>query len=508
MSGIHPLTGEPKNGKARKDLVEFFANQDRIAEVRRAEDIKAKYDAAQTTNEFKNYWSAADSFDADSANSRAVREKLVPRSRYEVGNNGYADGIAQTYATDVVGVGPTLRMQTGSQAFNQMVETRWSEWWKATQCRRKLWCLAHAKHSDGEGLAVLRSNPGIHNPVHLDWRLYETEQCQTPALPVWTESSDGYIDGIKFDQHGNIEWYDLLQAHPGSQHSWAAASQRVERVTPQFVLHWFKLRRPGQHRAPPESTSTLNTGAAARRWREAVIASAETAADFTMFIKTQMAPDELDIASPFSTLDIQKRMLTALPGGYDPFQPRAEQPTASHAEFHRTLINEQARPRSMPFNKAACDSSDYNYASGRLDHQTYYAALDVDRADCNDLVLEPTFRAWFDLAVVAYGWFNGVDPASVSPMGRLHLWDWPKHRVADVESEAKANNIRLKNGSLSLSTLYADQGMDFEDELIKMAADYGVTTDEMREILLKTNLSGAASMQQPQPMGVPNVPQA
>jgi hypothetical protein len=34
----------------------------------------------------------------------------------------------------------------------------------------------------------------------------------------------------------------------------------------------------------------------------------------------------------------------------------------------------------MPFNVAAGNSSGYNYASGRLDHQTYFKAIRVEQA--------------------------------------------------------------------------------------------------------------------------------
>jgi capsid protein len=486
--GIHPLTQEPKNGKPRAQL------QTLLADTKPPRRVEATYDAARDSDDFKNYWANADSYDADSANSRAVREKLVPRSRYEIGNNGYADGIAQTYATDVVGTGPALRMQTQSQAFNQMVELRWKQWADAVQLRRKLWTMAHAKYGDGEAFAVLRRNPGIRNPVQLDVRLYETEQCQTPALPFNRQGIEGYIDGIRFDDAGNILWYDFLTRHPGSDLAWADPDA-VERVPPEAVLHWFKMTRPGQHRGVPENTSTLNTGAAARRWREATIASAETAADFSVFLKTGFAPDELDPVSPMSTLDIEKRMMTALPAGWDPFQMRGEHPNAQYEAFHKTLINEQARPASMPYNKAACDSSSYNYASGRLDHQTYYAALDVDRSDANDLVLNQLFRVWFDLAVMVYQWFDG-QPESVGSQGRAHLWDWPKHRVADIVSEAKANDTKLRNGSIGIAALYSEQGLDFEDELIKMAESYGKTVDEMREALFLTHFPAAAAMVQ------------
>jgi len=235
-----------------------------------------------------------------------------------------------------------------------------------------------------------------------------------------------------------------------------------------------------------------------RRYREATIAAAETAADFTLFLKTQVSPDTLELVDPMSTMDIQKRMMTALPDGYDPFQMRAEHPTATYEAFHKSLVNEQARPKSMPYNKAACDSSSYNYASGRLDHQTYYGALDVDREDGNDLVLDPLFDVWFDEAIREFRWL-GANPRLVGPAARSHGWDWPKHRVADIAAEARANNINLRNGSLTLSKRYSEAGEDFEDEITQMATDYGVTVDEMRKILLHEMFPKGATVLDPPP---------
>lgn len=465
---------KPKKSKARKELAAMVDSR----------PIRAKYDAAGDSDEYKNYWANSDRLDSDSANARSVREKLVSRSRYEVGNNGYADGIAQTYATDLVGKGPTLRMQTASEGFNRMVETAWYSWCKAVKFRSKLWCMAHAKHQDGEGFAVIRRNNGLNNKVKIDLVLHETEQIQTPLLPY---DKPGYIDGIKFDEFGNPTSYDVLPYHPGSNHTAHNYFVTPESVPAKFMLHWFKMRRPGQHRGVPEMSSTLNLGASARRWREAVLAAAENIADWSLFIKTQFQPDEMDQVSPMSTLDIQKRMMTALPAGYDAFQPKAEQPTASHAEFNKSLISEQARPRSMPLNKAACDSSSYNYASGRLDHQTYYGSLDVDREDCNDMVLDPLFSTWFEFAVLAYGWFGG-DVSLVNVDLLSHVWDWPKHQVADIQSEADANDKRLKNGTTSLTATYSDSGMDYEDELLKSATANGVTLEQQRQINMLLNL--------------------
>lgn len=467
--------------KARTELAEYFDAVQRAHRPRQT--VEARYDAAQTTDEFKNYWANADAYDADSAHSPMVRQKLVQRSRYEIGNNGYADGIANTYATDLVGRGPALRMQTGSEGFNRMVEMAWFNWTKEIGLRRKLWCMAHAKHSDGESFAILRRNRKLRHPVKLDVVLHETEQIATPSLP---HLEPGRIDGVHFDEFGNPVAYDVMKYHPGST-DYVTRWQDPEYVPAKFVAHWFKMRRPGQHRGIPEMTSTLNLGASARRWRESVVSAAEEIANWSILLKTQSAPDEMELVPPMSTMESQHRMMTALPFGYDAFQPKAEQPTATHAEFNKSLVNEMARPKSMPYNKAACDSSSYNYASGRLDHQTYYGQLNADRDDCDDLVLDHIFTTWFEFAVVAYGWLGG-DPSVLSVSAQSHVWDWPKHQVADIKAESASTDTKLKNATTSLSAVYSDAGIDYEDELMKSATANGVTVDQQRMINMLVNL--------------------
>lgn len=437
--------------------------------------IEAKYDAASSSTEFANYWANADSLDADAANSVAVRRRLVPRSRYEVANNGYADGIVQTYATDLIGIGPTLRLNTPDTEFNEKVEREWLKWSKRSQLRRKLWTMAHAKVQDGEAFAILRNNSKLGHPVTLDLALIETEQCHSPRLLF---GSAGYIDGMKVDEFGNIEYFDILKRHPGAMFGFFA--NEPEQVPAKFVLHWFLMRRPGQHRGVPELRSTLQVGAASRRMREATVAAVEVAADNTVVIKTNLTPDGMaDPVAPGS-VEFQKRMMTALPMGWDASQMRSEHPNAQYAEFLKGQINEQARPLSMPYNKAACDSSSSNFASGRLDHITYYSSLDVQREDANDLVLSPLFAVWWNQAVLEFGW--DADPNEVPD----HAFEWPRHPVADVESQAKARDISFKNGSLSPSEAASEDGDDFEDRVAKLAKDFGKTPQEIRDAIFVT----------------------
>jgi capsid protein len=476
--------------KAARDQAALKAWQHRYAKLR------ASYDAARNSDEYRRIWENADGFDADSAHNKTVRQNLIKRARYEIGSNGYSDGAVQTKSIDIIGSAPALRMQTGSEIFNRLIETTWKLWSKATKFRRKLLCLAHAKISDGEAFAVIRNNPGLRHPVKIDLQLFEADQFTTPYLAY---DDPDHIDGIKFDRFGNPVYYELAKQHPGASRA-IGLDLTPERIDAASVLHWFKLRRPGQHRAVPEMASTLNVGAAGRRFREAVLGAAETAAEFTVLLHTTFTPDseEIEYADEFSSREINKRMITALPLGFDATQLEAKHPNSTYDSFCDQLLNEQGRPLHMPLNKFKCNSAAYNYASGRLDHQTYYAALDTERDDCVDLVLDPFFEAWFASAVRRFGWLGG-DPDIIGDGARAHLWDWPKHRIADRESEANATAKELTSGAKFITQVAAENGYDLADEVTSAAIFFGVSEDEIRGRLLDITLPAAPQAPAPPP---------
>lgn len=433
--------------------------------------IRAKYDAASDSIEFSNYWAAADAYDADSANSKSVRARLVKRSRYESANNAYADGIVQTHSNFLIGLGPSLQC-------SPRIDAAFASWSLSVSLRRKLWCLAHAKVQDGESFAQIANNDRVDHPVKLDLVPIECDQVTTPYLP---HRQVGVIDGMVFDRFGNVLWYDILPEHPGGM--WSYAYQDPVQVSARYVCHWFAMRRPGQHRGIPELTSTLQVGASSRRWREATVSAAETAASFAVLMHTDMPPGEADPVQPLSTAEIQRRMMAAIPMGWKPEQMVSQHPNATYDSFNRAQIAEQSRPKNMPYNMAACDSSQSNYASGRLDFQPYFAGVDIERADCAELVLDKVFRQWWKEAALV---LRLGDPRQVPP----HSWDWPNHPVADISAEASAVDTKLRNGTLTLSQAYADAGDNYEQAVERLASDYGVSTDQMREILRLSVFNG------------------
>lgn len=426
--------------------------------------VRATYDAAQTAPGNRRHWAAADGLSAAAANSPEVRRVLRNRSRYEVANNSYAKGMVLTQANDTVGTGPRLQMLTADADGNARVEAAFAAWSKAVCLADKLRTMRQAKTTDGEAVGLLVTNPKLWTPVKLDVRLIETDQLATPDLFLPTATA---ADGVVFDRWGNPVEYHVLKDHPGGP-SWAG-TQAYDRVPAASAVHWFRRDRPGQVRGVPEILPALPLFAQLRRYTLAVVAAAETAADFAAFLKTDAPADGTAAdGEPFEELEVTPGMMTTLPGGWDVSQLRPEQPTTTYDMFTRRVLCEIARCLNMPYNVAAGDSSSYNYASGRLDHQTYDASIRVERSTLEDAVLEPVFLAFCDEAALVPGLLpDGLGPFALWP----RQWMWPGREHVDPVKEADAQAVRLASHTTTLADEYARRGLDWEAQLRQRAKE-------------------------------------
>lgn len=435
-----------------------------VPNARNVRVLRARYDAAVTTDDNRRHWANADGLSANAANSAEVRRLLRNRSRYESANNSYARGIVLTLANDVVGTGPRLQLLTDNAEANRQIERAFEAWSKAIGLAEKLRTMRAARATDGESFAILTSNPQLTTHIQLDLRLVEAEQVATPDLSPLSGSA---IDGIVFDQHGNPIEYHVLRQHPGE--SLTIANRDYDRLPAETVIHWFRSDRPGQARGIPDIMPALPLFAQLRRFTLAVLSAAETAADFAGILYTDSpANGEADAAEPFEPIDLEKRALVTMPGGWKMSQLEAEQPATTYAEFKHEILNEIARCLNMPFNVAAGNSSGYNYASGRLDHQTYFKSLRVEQAHLECVVLDRILAAWLDEAALV----PGLLPAGAGPFADWpHQWFWDGHEHVDPAKEASAQATRLANHTTTLADEYARRGQDWESQLRQRAKE-------------------------------------
>ena len=433
--------------------------------------VRARFDAAQTTPDNRKHWSNADPLSADAAASPEVRRTLRNRARYEVANNSYARGIVLTLANDVIGTGPRLQMLLGDPSAassgpggqdagtNRTIEAEFARWAKAVGLPEKLRTMRQARAQDGEAFALLFNNGKLDSPVKLDLRLIEADQVTTPNPSV---PPTNVVDGIVFDEFGNPVEYHVLKEHPGGDK--AMLGTQFDRIPAASLIHWFRSDRPGQSRGLPDILPALPLFAQLRRYTLAVIAAAESAANIAVLMKTNTpAGGEAAEVEPMTEMEFVPNMAVFTPEGWEPSQVKAEQPATTYDGFKREILNEIARCLNMPYNIAACNSSGYNYSSGRLDHQTYYKSIRVEQAHIEAVVLDRIFSAWLAEAVKVFGLSDTGDAP--------HQWFWDGHEHVDPQKEAAAQAQRLASHTTTLASEYARQGKDWETELRQRAKE-------------------------------------
>jgi len=445
--------------------------------------LLARYDAAVTTVENVRHWANADGLSADAAASAEVRRILRNRSRYEVANNSYAKGIVLTLANDVIGTGPRLQLLTEDPDANHQVEQAFMAWATEIRLPEKLRTMRMAKAADGEAFAILINNHRLAAPGTLDIRIVEADRVATPVSKL---GGQGIIDGIQFDRFDKPARYFILRGHPGGDGLFETLTDEYLPYDANAVIHWFRSDRPEQHRGVPEITPALPLFAQLRRYTLAVLAAAETAADFAAVLYTDApANGEAAAVEPMDVVALEKRMATTLPDGWKLGQIKAEQPGTTYGEFKRELLNEIARCLNMPFNVAAGNSSGYNYASGRLDHQTYFKSIRVEQCGCNAVVLDRIFTAWL-AELVSSGEFSFLRGQPVP----AHQWFWDGMEHVDPAKEASAQATRLSSHTTTLANEYARQGKDWETELRQRAKE--------RMLMNELGLTSQAAAPQPE----------
>lgn len=426
---------------------------------------RAGYDAAKTTDENRRHWANADTLSADAAASPEVRLKLRTRARYEVANNTYARGIVHTLANDVIGTGPRLQLRTGDDETDRTIERAFAEWARDEGLADKLRTMRIARAQDGEAFAIIGVNPERAGAVKTSLSLIEADQVCTPDLSYLAD--DNAVDGIRFDQYGNPVEYHVLKRHPGAPFGLGSLTTEYDPRSPDVVVHWFRPDRPQQRRGIPEISAALPLFAQLRRYTLAVIGAAEVAANHAVVLKTE-APgpddDEIDELAPFSTEEINRVMYTALPAGTTAEQMDAKQPTTTYQAFKQEILKEIARCLHVPYNVAAGDSSGYNYSSAQLDHLVYGRSLNIDRKDCERVVLRRVLSAFLKDAALVEAL---VPPAMRGAFSRgelpEHAWFWDGRVHGNPIDIAKAQAQSLLNGTTTLADECAKDGLDWQD---------------------------------------------
>lgn len=450
--------------------------------------LRASYDAAQTTDDNERHWANADYLSANASQRWGIRRRLRSRARYEAQeNNSYAKGMLLTLANDIIGTGPRLQLMTSDKTANRRVQNSFDDWSREIRLAEKARTGVMAEVVDGESYGLFTTNPKISHDVKLDYRLIEADQFDIPwEFTAKLETEE--FEGIRFDPFGNPTEYWMLKQHPGSLYN--ITFYDGDWIDAAHVVHLFRQDRPGQTRGATQLATALPLFAMLRRFTLATLAAAETAASFAAVMQTntsaQVDAAEFQEDEWFEAIPLEYRAMLTLPQGWSLNQLRAEHPTTTYGMFKQELINEIARCLNMPYNVAAANSSNYNYASGRMDHQVYFKSIGISQHQRECALLDRLFIAWCNEAM----FIPGLLPESAGPIRTWKWqWFWDRPDPVDPEKAAKAQALQIASGTTHRAREYQRQGLDIDVEDQTAADSYGVDIATYRQMLLQKHMA-------------------
>lgn len=449
--------------------------------------LRAHFVSAEPAPRDADWWKA-DYTAADADANPATRRTLRMRSRYEYQNNAYARGVIQCLANDAIANGPRLRYASSDDRLNTRIERDFTAWSETIRLADKLRAARIARAQDGEAFIYLAQNPALVGAVKLDLALIDADRVTGDDDLAHLDESAALgkpmtVDGITYDRFGNPTSYRICRVHPSGS---VYAPQSAFEIPAANMLHIFRPDRPEQHRGVPELVAALPLFAKLRRYSNAVVASAEKAAEYGGILYTDHPTDGTAAQiEPMDAITLDINQLTTMPEGWKMDELYVKAPIATYADFKREMLSEIGAAMGIPYAIVAGTSSGYTYASAKLDHQTYFRVLASERGFVEDSILNRVFTLWLREWSLAH---PDVTPETSSDACAAELlspwnvsWLWPAFDNLDHLTSARVTAMSLKTHTTTLANEYAKQGKNWRTEL----AQY----DKEQKLLQKLGLT-------------------
>jgi capsid protein len=410
------------------------------------------YDAIGDDDQTRNHWQRATAETPANLTTLGNRKIHRDRARYEVRNNSYANGVGHTLCNFTIGTGPRVQILGDDQE----AEQAFADWMANDRFAEKLRQLRFARYESGEGFLV---------------RSFEARDGVSLTLvPVECDRITGQegADGIKVDAGGKPVSYEIRD-----EIGWKSITVEASQV-----IHYFRADRPGQLRGIPEVAPALPLFAQLRNYTLSVLNCAESAARPAGVIQSNSNPTDEDAdedPATYDKIEVPRGAGIILPKGYAWGQIDPKQPTTTYPEFKREILSEIGRCLNVPANLMLGDSSAYNFASGRLDHQTFFVAISVEQ-DVFERITQRVF-GWF---WEEWALLRGLDR---TPPPIKCYWDAPP--PVDPLKEASAQAMRLDHHTSTLADEYARRGLDWEEQLRQRAKELARMAELEREFEIK-----------------------
>lgn len=463
---------------------------------------RASLDSTTLNSRNRDYYATATGGPATVRFDRSTRQAAQNMCENEFLNDTTLFGACLKASALTVGVGPTLKILGPYLSYGaaepgdldkkcQYLETEWDYYAQQTRLWKLIRLVPRELIYHGEVFLRKFRNPDIEEGFRYD--LVRPERIGNPY--AFTDDKSVF-DGIRY----SADDFSGVPTHYYIRKEFVNPIQNLyeyEEVPADEIIHLFSPILPEQLRGIPPFQSGLPKIAQMRQLIRAELTAMTNAAKLAIVLTTNN-PEILASAADANILegksggalfDIPDGGVFA-PPGYEPKMTESKHPSAQFAEVKRIMASDVGATIGLGNGKINNDHSSYNYSSSKMDEQVDDVVIEVTQNEIASEILDPILDDWLD-AVADF------DPVADEFLQRARIpervrrqWLWPQPKTLDPLKDAQAEDIQLKNGSITLEEIYSRRRRDAKDELQKWQAEREAISRALTESGLAYSTTG------------------
>ena len=418
------------------------------------------------------------------------RDTIRARARDLERNADIAESIAGALERNIVGVGIQLQARVISsgdeenETLNKQIETLWKDWCKAENCditgelsfvdMQEM--AIRRKNFDG-GILFIKNFVNSKYPFALQIREVDDIYSAYNSYLSKNDSQNRIINGIEIDKYNKIVAFWLKTTTPDGL--WLAEPIRIPAA--ERVIYLRKKMRPSQIREMSEMSRTATRIRDVNEYSEAISVKERIMACLSVFIKklnpanggfgrAQGAGVVTDKKTKMPIQTIAPGMINYLQPGDDVVTLNPSGQASNAKDFFAVLLRLIGAGKGLSYETVSRDMSMVNYSSARQgqleDRKTYKR----EQLFLIEHFLDLVYPAWFTSLVLS-GQLNIPDFWKNKDKYLAHEWITPGWDWIDPLKEAKANEIGLASGQITLSEICGSDGKDWKNVLKQLAKE-------------------------------------
>lgn len=309
--------------------------------------------------------------------------------------------------------------------------------------------------------------------------------------PNLTMNTATLRNGVELNKYGEPTAYWIRSRHPGDPNltgkldTWDRVA-RYNRFGVEQVIHVTDQLEADQTRAVSRFAPIVNDLQRLDNYERAEEEAALLGAIFTLAITSefgqQSAFDTLGLDAMKKNMELQAAFHegksinfqgTKIPHlfpGEKIESIKNEHPNAAYKDHRNAVLGRIARGSSCSFEEFTGDWTQTTYSSGRASVDVADRSVRAKRANFVDRLANKMFGLWLYEALLKRT-VTAIEPQKLLDNWRyfyaasMTKWVGPPRIVVDPKKNAEANEVRLRNGTLTLADACAEEGSDWEDVL-------------------------------------------